>query len=149
MRRAILVAAVTLLAVSGCGQYAAPNPPALPPHRGELLGTWVHEDQDSSAGATLTLNDDGTLRFSGIPSEVLSGDGASWIYSADLRSGSGTWEYDEGQTVFSRLQVEFEFDEFGDTQLDLSSAVAGGVPQLVFVIGDLEDGNFYRLTHDI
>lgn len=143
MRR-LAIAALALVLLSGCEQYAAPNPPPIPPTRDDLVGEWVHTDDDSSAGATLQLNDDGSLSFSGIPVEVLenSSDGR---FSADLRSGTGTWDYDENQTVFSRLQVSVELDEFGSRELDFGAEVVGAPADLVFVIGDPDSGEFYSL----
>jgi hypothetical protein len=136
--------------LTGCGQYAAPYPPAIPPHRSELVGTWVHEDEDTSTGATLTLNDDGTLEVEGIPFEVLSRlETPDWRDSTDLRSDSGTWEYDESQTVFDRLTVAAQFDNYDEVTLDLGAEFLGGPAQLVFVIGDPDSANFYSLKRDI
>ena len=147
MRRAITVAAVALIALTGCGQYAAPYPPAVPPHRGELVGTWVHEDEDSSTGATLRLNDDGTLAVSGVPFEVFTEEG-DWTVSTDLRSDTGTWDYDESQTVFDRLEVDVVLDQYDVGSLDFSAAFLGGPTQLVIVIGDPDSGDFYHFDKD-
>lgn len=153
MRR-LAIAAIALLALTGCGQYAAPYAPAFPPDSDDLVGTWVHDEDDTSRGATITLDADGTMSFKSIPSEVIegnSGEDYEWRSSDDLASGQGSWIFEADQTAFDRLHLYASFDEShpadaASTWLDFGTGLFGGASSINFIIGDPDQAEFYRLV---
>ncbi len=155
MRR-LAIAALALVLLTGCGQYASPYFPASPPETDDLIGTWIHAENDTSEGATLTLNADGTLKFDSIPSDVIqgnSGEDYAWRQSSNLVSGEGTWIFEPGQTVFDRLHLYASFNsehqaDAASTWLDFGTGVFGASSSINFIIGDPDQGEFYRLTRD-
>ena len=150
MKRLLLVAVVLAVTLTGCGRYASPYPPAIPPSHDDLVGTWVHEDEDTSTGASMTLSDDGTVHFDGVPVEVLAsagtGDEFDFQTSTDLRTGEGTWSFDPDQTFFDRLTVNIDLDDFAFQQADYGARFLAIPPELSFVIGDPDSGVLYQFT---
>lgn len=149
MKRALVVAGLLAVVLTGCGPYAPPYLPAVPPAKDDLVGTWLHEDDDSSTGATLTLRADGTLTYTGIPAKVVSDSDTyptTWSTSTDLRSGTGTWSYDTNQTFIDRLSVMIDLDVLANQRLDYDANPFGTAPKLNFVVGDPDLGDFYGLT---
>lgn len=143
---------MTLLTVSltGCGQLAAAfTPPVAPPTTEDLVGTWVHDKDDSSTGATLTIDENGTFTFDGVPYEVLcesaTADMEEIAESDSLESGSGTWSIpEESPTPFPTVDLTFDETPCSDSSM-LDVTYHEG---LTVWIGDPDSAEWYGFTRD-
>lgn len=98
-RRNVLLAigaVTTLLAVSGCSLFEAPEKVEM----ADLTGVW-HSESPGNHVTTLTLRPDGTSEWSGIPDGVFR---ASWLSELkwdSLTTYQGTWkvERDPGNNM--------------------------------------------------
>jgi hypothetical protein len=134
--------AVVVLLLTACGPFA---PRSLPVGVDEnsVTGMWIHDEKDSSAGATVDIRSDGTFSYRGLPAEII--DSEAWTSelgcndlisdSTDLRSGEGTWEihdmgismnvdessvwaYPMGFLSFDRIAFICDVDHAGSYVLD-------------------------------
>jgi len=104
VRRAVAVGLALVLGVclTACGPYAPRSLPIVWSDD-DVVGTWVHEADDTSTGATLEFDFDGTVAFEGLPIEVLSFGGSGCndaiAGSTTLISGEGTWRWRDDRFV--------------------------------------------------
>lgn len=132
-------ALLTVLLLSGCGNYALAFTPSgsLPPTP-EIVGEWRNAD-----GATLTFSDDGSYSFADVPAEVLAEDWENVEGSTDLVSGTG--EYSEptsGPDSMDHLELT---PDDGTTMV--RAYYYDGLledPVFVFSMGVVDDGHWYR-----
>jgi hypothetical protein len=97
----LLIAGLVALSLAGCGPYAPRSLPIVW-SGDDVVGTWLHDVEDTSTGATLEFRTNGTFAYEGIPAEVAtsgfsSGCNDAIAASSNLVTGEGVWEWKDGQ----------------------------------------------------
>ena len=134
--RHLVIAAVALLTLTGCGPYAlAFTPTGSLPDYDDSVGTWRNDD------ATLTLADDHSFEIENLPSGTLDnyesdGDITGTVEEATGRPLGGMGAYDlyddEGEFVDTLFYYDGVLEE----------------PVFLFARGVVDDGDWFRFTKD-
>ncbi|TBN56735.1 hypothetical protein EYE40_04595 [Glaciihabitans arcticus] len=131
MRRVVVVV-ILLLALTGCGPYAAAfTPSESMPSAADLAGTWTSDD-----GATITLTENGAFEVEGVPGSYLpSGDGA------------GAWaEPEQDPTPFPLIELRYDGGDIAELHHQNGSLL--GRENVYFVQGVVDDADWLRLYRE-
>jgi len=131
MRKTAL-AVLVMLALTGCGPYAAAFTPSEPlPSAEELAGTWQSKD-----GAEIALSEDGRFEVRDVPADYLpTGD------------GTGTWTAPEQDpTPFPLLKLRYDNGDYAELYHQFGSVF--GDESVYFSDGVVDDADWFRLYRE-